>query len=733
MKKPDKQDHRGKISSEPAHVIETRYRELFDHISSGVSVYEAVSKGSDFIIRDFNRAACAIDKVTSEDVIGKSVLKAFPGVVEFGLFAIFQRVWKTGRPEHFPISQYKDERISGWRDNYVYKLPSGEIVAVYSDMTREKQILEELELAKERLELALHGADLGLYDLNLIENTFYGNERYFDLIGYGKDELELPVERWKTLIHPEDFEAVFEKFQDHVATKNTTMLEGEYRMRHKDGRWVWMLDRARIVGWDKQGNPTRLAGTHLDITGRKLVELALQQSEEKYRNIFENAAEGIFQSTPEGKYVTVNPAFARMAGFDTPEEMIHSISDIGRQLYARPQDRDSLKVLLEKPGYVRDYVAEIKRKDGSTLWVSINGKAVRDEAGNTLYYEGTTEDISERRQAMEALERQREEYRTIFDSVPAFIAYLDSKGTFMRVNKPAAAGIGLTPMQMVGKTLFDIFPSEEAALFLSIASQVFNSGIPVTGSINSFSTPEGKTRWSDNDIVPYYDSTRKIVGTILFAKDITDRMQAEHGLKLSYEALHRALEGSVNAIAKIVEMKDPYTAGHQARVAELAEAIAAELKLPAERIDNIRTAARMHDVGKIYVPSDILSKPGVLTSIEFEIIKTHATGSYEILESIDLPGPVAQIAQQHHERLDGSGYPNGDSGDAIILEARILAVADVVEAMISYRPYRPGLGIDKALQEIIQGKDKLYDSHAVDACVKLFQEKNFTFITPRSF
>jgi PAS domain S-box-containing protein len=721
------------VSTVLADAVETRYRELFDHISSGVAVYEAMDNGNDFIIRDFNDAASVIEKVTKEDVIGKSVLKAFPGVVEFGLFNVFQRVWETGKPEHFPVSQYKDQRITGWRDNYVYKLPSGEIVAVYSDMTREKQILEELELAKERLELALHGADLGLYDLNLTEGTFYGNQRYFELIGYQEGEVELTIERWKSLIHPEDLEVILKKFEEHVAAKNTALLEGEYRMRHKAGYWVWMLDRARIVGWDKKGNPVRLAGTHLDITGRKLVELALRQSEEKYRNIFENATEGIFQSTPEGRYITVNPSFARMAGYDSPADMLNSVVNIGRQLYANPGDRDRLKQLFEDPGYVRDFTAEIKRKDGSILWISINAKTVRDEEGKVLYYEGTTEDITERRQVLEALERQREEYRTIFDSVPAFIAYLDSKGTFLRVNRPAAAALGMTPRHMVGKTLFDIFPQEEAAVFFDIASKAFNSGIAVTGSINNYTTPTGETGWSENDIVPYYDSKRKIVGTILFAKDITDRMKAEHGLKLSYEALHQALEGSVNAIAKIVEMKDPYTAGHQARVAELAVAIAEELKLSEDRIGYIHTAARMHDVGKIYVPSDILSKPGKLTSIEFEIIKTHAQGSYDILNTIDFPGPIARIALQHHERLDGSGYPNGIGADAIIQEARILAVADVVEAMISYRPYRPALGIDKALEEIIKGKDKLYDGDAVNACVGLFQEKDFTFATPRAF
>jgi HD-GYP domain-containing protein (c-di-GMP phosphodiesterase class II) len=286
---------------------------------------------------------------------------------------------------------------------------------------------------------------------------------------------------------------------------------------------------------------------------------------------------------------------------------------------------------------------------------------------------------------------------------------------------------------MIGKTFFDVFSYVEAVIFNSINTEVFNSGIPLSGSMNKYTNHKGETRWVENDIVPYFDSLGKIVGTIIFSQDITAQMKAEHGLKLSYEALHKAMEGSVNAIAKIVEMKDPYTAGHQARVAELAVAIATEMKLPEDRIDYIQIAARMHDVGKIYVPSDILSKPGSLSKIEFELIKTHAQGSYDILKSIDFPGPIAQIALQHHERLNGSGYPNGIGEDAIILEARILAVADVVEAMISYRPYRPALGIDKALEEITKGKDVLYDTDAVNACVSLFREKDFKFLTERTF
>jgi putative nucleotidyltransferase with HDIG domain len=175
------------------------------------------------------------------------------------------------------------------------------------------------------------------------------------------------------------------------------------------------------------------------------------------------------------------------------------------------------------------------------------------------------------------------------------------------------------------------------------------------------------------------------------------------------------------------EIRDPYTAGHQQRVAKLACAIAQEMGLPEEQIQGIRVAGTLHDIGKIYVPGEILSKPGQLRKNELNLIKDHAEVGYDLLKTIEFSWPVAQVVLQHHERMDGSGYPEGLSGDDILIEARIMGVADVIEAMASHRPYRPALSVEKALLEIIQKKDKLYDPQVVDACLKLFSEKQFSF------
>ncbi len=208
-------------------------------------------------------------------------------------------------------------------------------------------------------------------------------------------------------------------------------------------------------------------------------------------------------------------------------------------------------------------------------------------------------------------------------------------------------------------------------------------------------------------------------------RDITDRKQIEKQLQQSLSNIKKSMEGTIQVVSMIVEKKDPYTAGHQQRVADLARAIAEEMGLSKERIEGIYMSGVIHDLGKISVPTEILSKPGKITETEFKLIKNHAREGYNILEKIEFPWPVAQIAYQHHENIDGSGYPLGLSGEEILLEARIVCVSDVVEAMASHRPYRPALGIDAALKEIAQKSGILYDQDVVDACLTLFNEKGF--------
>lgn len=211
------------------------------------------------------------------------------------------------------------------------------------------------------------------------------------------------------------------------------------------------------------------------------------------------------------------------------------------------------------------------------------------------------------------------------------------------------------------------------------------------------------------------------------AHDISDCKQAEEHAIRTMLQLDKTLHGAIAAMIRIVEMRDPYTAGHQDRVAALAVAIAREMGLPEDLIKGIEITARIHDIGKVYIPMEILSKPGKFTDVERQIIQSHAQGSFDILKAIDFPWPVAEAAYQHHERLNGSGYPRGLKENQIILEAKILMVADVVEAMVSHRPYRPGCGIDATLQEISTGSGVLYDAAIAECCIRLLREGRFTF------
>jgi len=201
------------------------------------------------------------------------------------------------------------------------------------------------------------------------------------------------------------------------------------------------------------------------------------------------------------------------------------------------------------------------------------------------------------------------------------------------------------------------------------------------------------------------------------------RWESEREAKEGYESLRKTFFDVIRTMGQIVGKKDPYTIEHQERVGILASAIGARMRLNAERCEGLRIAGLVHDVGKIEIAGEILNKPGRLSPIEFELVKTHSRSGYEILREIDFPWPVAEIAYQHHERLDGSGYPRGLKGSEILPEARILAVADVVESMVSHRPYRPSLGIDAAKEEIVSRKGVFYDPEVVDACLALLEER----------
>jgi PAS domain S-box-containing protein len=334
------------------------------------------------------------------------------------------------------------------------------------------------------------------------------------------------------------------------------------------------------------------------------------------------------------------------------------------------------------------------------------------------------EELVERGERYEgALQESETLFHSLVDHVPDPIIILDWDGIVLFASRASA--------KLVGLPLSDAKIGVNIAAYLapeSIAKSILDLDAVKSGTAEFLSEYQiirtnGERRWVEALGAKIIFQGRDAVLTSL--RDTTERRLAEETLKQSMERLRKATSAIIDAIALAVESRDPYTAGHQTRVALLAVAIAKEMGLPSDRIEGLRMAGIIHDLGKISIPAEILSMPRRLMEIEHRLVKTHPEGSYLILKDIDFPWPIAQIVYQHHEKMNGSGYPRGLSGDEILLEARILVVADVVEAMSSYRPYRASLGIDAALEEIVQGRGELYDPGVVDACLRLSKQKNF--------
>jgi PAS domain S-box-containing protein/putative nucleotidyltransferase with HDIG domain len=328
----------------------------------------------------------------------------------------------------------------------------------------------------------------------------------------------------------------------------------------------------------------------------------------------------------------------------------------------------------------------------------------------------------EKRTADRALQDSEERYRELVENANDIIYTHDLDGNFTSSNPAASRVYGYALEEILKLNIAEIVDPE----YLPVAQENIRrklEGLQETGPYELLTHRKGgepvwvevSTRLVSKDGVPV-----EIEG---IARDITDRKLAEEQVERSLERLRETLEQTVYALAAAVEMRDPYTAGHQRRVADLGIAMAEEMGLPEDRSRGVRMSGLVHDVGKIHIPAEILSKPTRLTQVEWSMIKAHPQAGYDILKEIEFPWPVARIVLQHHERVNGSGYPQGLSDKEILLEARILGVADVVEAMASHRPYRPAHAVEEALGEIRENRGILYDPEAVDACLEVIRKK----------
>jgi len=344
---------------------------------------------------------------------------------------------------------------------------------------------------------------------------------------------------------------------------------------------------------------------------------------------------------------------------------------------------------------------------------------------NRRLYGEAQRELAERERAEEGLRESEERYRALFESSAEGILIIDSETLGFRYANPAISRmLGYSTEELKKMGISDIYPKISLVhTFSEIEAQT--KGEKALARNIPCLRKDGTIIYADINTTKAIIDKREC--SIAFFSDITERKLREQQRRQSTEQLLNAMQETIQALARTTEMRDPYTAGHQQRVTELACAIAGEIHLSKKHTEGLRMAATVHDIGKIYVPAEILSKPGQLTETEFDMIKAHPKAGYDILKRIEFPWPIARIVLQHHERMDGSGYPEGLSEGKTLPEAKILAVADVVEAIASHRPYRPALGIDKALEEISQNKGILYDSEVVGACFKLLTEKEFMF------
>jgi len=585
------------------------------------------------------------------------------------------------------------------------------------ELDEARQHIDELEKSEiqQRYRIIVDTADEGIWVFDEEYLSTFVNNRMVNLLGYEYDEI---LGRSLSFFL---FEEDLPDFQEKAARRRHGIAERyERRIRRKDSTIMWAHVSATPI-MDKGGRFQGSFAMFTDITERKEAEKALLESEKKYRSIFENAVEGMFQSTPDGQLITANPAMARIFGYATPEEMITQVHNIGIQLYSNEKDRRTFQQLLGEHGIAGGFEAPFYRKDGTVLWGTLNVRAVKDSADNVLYYEGTLEDITPRKEAEEELKKSEEKYRHIFENAVMGIYQVTPEGRYLSANPILASihGYG-SPEEMIESiadiTQLYVDPSRRAELKRIMNGQGFVKGFEIImrkkdGSLHWVSNTAQTIRDKDGTII-YYE------GTI---EDITSRKLAEESIK----QLKQTLLGTLHALSRSIEIREPGIVGHHRRVSNLGSAIARAMGLADDMAESIRIAGLVHDIGNMPVPSEILSKPGRLTEMDYNFVKLHPRSGYDILKETGLPYPVAEIVLQHHERMNGSGYPQGLKGKEILLEARILAVADVVEAMVSPRPYRPARGIDAALHEIRKNKGTLYDAQAVDACLMLFKTKKF--------
>ena len=466
---------------------------------------------------------------------------------------------------------------------------------------------------------------------------------------------------------------------------------------------------------------------------------ALRKSEEKHRTILENIKDGYYEVDIKGNFTFFNNSMCRILGYSEEEMMGMNNRQIADKENAKKVFQACNKVYNTGES-TKEFDWQIIRKDGTKRYIEQSVSLKKDSSGKRTGFRGIIRDITERKKVEESLKKSEEQYRLLADNITEHVWLMDLNTIKTIYVSPSVEKMyGYTSDEIIKLSLKKFLTVESLQKMLdSFSTEMPKALANPLPYVHKYSLEleachkDGHLLWIENTLSIIRDENGKPAFMLGETRDITERKRAEEKLQQSLENLRKSFGVTIQVLVTAVEMRDPYTAGHQVRSADIARAIAIEMGLDQEKIEGIRLAGSIHDIGKLSIPAEILSKPSKLTNIEFSLIKGHSQSGYEMLKNVESPWPLADIVYQHHERMDGSGYPRNLKGDEIILEARIMAVADVVEAMASHRPYRSALGIEIALEEIEKNKGILYDNDVADACLRLFRKKGYSLVLKKS-
>jgi PAS domain S-box-containing protein len=687
------------------------WKNTFDSISDMVSIQDKECR-----LLKVNRAYAKILNKTPEELIGQFCYSKVDDSDCPVAGCPHQQTLRTGKSATSNYYEAKLDLHLEVSTSPIYD-SKGEIagcVHIARDISERKVMEDRLSRVQEFNSQILLQAPNPVMVIAADNSIQYVNPAFEHLTGFSEKEIlgfKPPFPYW-----PKE---KIDEYQLDYSNQDITHAEREFCKKNGQAFWV------RLASAPVQENG--LIKYHLvnwaDISELKQINNTLVESESKFRVLAEQSPNLIFINK-DGRVVYANQRCEELTGYSRQEltspdfNFLTLIAPNYRDLIIQRYDRHVKGHEVEPLEY------QVVAKGGGLISVLYNTRLIIYEGGPAVL--GTIMDVSERKRAQEELQQREQLYKSLFENMLNGFAYCqmiykDNQArdfVYLAVNKAFTAHTGLA--DVVGKKVSEVIPG------------ILQSNPALIGAFGRVASAGMPERFED--YVPELDmwfsisvySPQKGYFVAVFDA-ITERKRAQENLKNSYEKVKSALESSIDVAAKMVEMRDPYTAGHQQKVAQLSVAIATEMHLSDEQVAYLGLAAKVHDIGKIHVPAEILSKTGRLTNLEFQMMMTHAQGGYDVLNGVDFPWPLAQIILQHHERMDGSGYPNGLKGDQILLEARIIAVADTVEAMSGHRPYRPSLGMKEALEEIKENKGKLFDTRVVEACIDLVEKKEFHF------